>query len=123
MTAIWLCAVPLLDTGSLIIRRIGSGHGPLNRDLHHLHHLFLRAGFSVTQTWLIIVALTMLLAAVGLAGEFSGLPEHWRFYGFLFVTVIYHLSVTRLWRRGRIFGREILDMEVIRATRARESLT
>ena len=87
ITAVWLFAVPLLDTTTVMWRRWRSGESALVADQHHFHHAFLRAGFTVRQTWLGITGLALLLAAVGLAFELAALPDYLQllvFYRFCF---------------------------------------
>src|SRR5690606_40705004 len=44
-------------------------------DRDHLHHIFMRAGFSERQALAIITLVAVVLAAVGLAGESLQAPE------------------------------------------------
>jgi UDP-GlcNAc:undecaprenyl-phosphate GlcNAc-1-phosphate transferase len=46
VTALWLFALPLMDTVGVMLRRIWLGKSPFRPDRHHLHHLFVRAGLS-----------------------------------------------------------------------------
>jgi UDP-GlcNAc:undecaprenyl-phosphate GlcNAc-1-phosphate transferase len=45
----WTIALPLVDTCSLILRRLRGGSSPFGADRNHLHHLLLDAGYSSTQ--------------------------------------------------------------------------
>jgi UDP-GlcNAc:undecaprenyl-phosphate GlcNAc-1-phosphate transferase len=44
----WTIALPLIDTCSLILRRLRQGRSPFSADRDHLHHLMLDAGYSAT---------------------------------------------------------------------------
>jgi UDP-GlcNAc:undecaprenyl-phosphate GlcNAc-1-phosphate transferase len=46
VTALWLFALPLMDTVGVMLRRIWLGKSPFRADRHHLHHLFVRAGIG-----------------------------------------------------------------------------
>lgn len=45
----WTIALPLIDTCSLILRRVKQGRSPFCADRDHLHHLMLEAGYSPTR--------------------------------------------------------------------------
>ncbi len=64
--ALWLIAVPLLDTMAIMGRRIRDGRSPFLPDREHLHHILLLAGFGANRTVLIILAfhLSCILVAV-----------------------------------------------------------
>jgi UDP-GlcNAc:undecaprenyl-phosphate/decaprenyl-phosphate GlcNAc-1-phosphate transferase len=71
VAALWICAVPIIDTGSLIVRRLAAGTSPFSSDRQHLHHLMIDAGLSVNQ---VVVTLSITGAVCGAAGVFG-----WRF--------------------------------------------
>lgn len=72
MTAVWLLGIPLLDTIRLMFHRWRDGRSSMEADQYHLHHAFLKSGFSVMQTSVAITALLLCTTAVGLAGHVSG---------------------------------------------------
>ena len=108
MTAVWLIAVPLLDTTTLIWHRWRGGGSALRGDQHHLHHAFLRAGFSTGQAWLGILSLAIALAGAGALFEASGLPEHYSFWAFMLVAYGYFWTLRRTWRIQRFLGRDFI---------------
>lgn len=89
VTALWLLAVPLIDTVSLLIRRPLQGRSPFNPGCDHLHHRLLNAGFDAKQTVLIIHGCALLFGTVGLIGHFAGAPEGLMFMLFLALFAIY----------------------------------
>lgn len=44
----WTIALPLIDTCSLILRRLREGRSPFSADRDHLHHILLDAGYTAT---------------------------------------------------------------------------
>ena len=108
MTAVWLIAVPLLDTATLIWRRWRRGESALAADQHHLHHAFLRAGFSTVQAWFGIVGFAILLAGTGALFEASSLPDALSFWAFMAVAFAYHLAMRRTWTIQRFLGRDFI---------------
>jgi UDP-GlcNAc:undecaprenyl-phosphate GlcNAc-1-phosphate transferase len=105
VTALWLFAVPLLDTVFLLIRRLLEGKSPFEADQEHLHHAFLQSGFSVTATWLSMLLIAVALAGLGLLGEFFNWPQYARFYGFLALAAGYYLTMNKTWKTRRFLGR------------------
>lgn len=108
MTAVWLLAVPLLDTSTLIWRRWRSGRSALTADLNHLHHALLRAGFSVGQAWLIITLLALVLGGVGMLFELAGVPAYISFWAFMAVAFSYYGYMKKSWQTQRFIGRNFI---------------
>lgn len=98
ITAVWLFALPIIDTVAIMVRRVRRGRSPFSPDRKHLHHILLAAGFSVRSSVLIMLGIGMLLGGVGLAGEWSGIAESTMFYGFLLLFVAYYWVMQRAWK-------------------------
>jgi UDP-GlcNAc:undecaprenyl-phosphate GlcNAc-1-phosphate transferase len=98
ITAIWILAIPLMDTTALMIRRVLKGRSPFEADREHLHHILQRAGFTPGQTVFIVYALALLLAGVGVAGWWLGVPEYVMFYGFMALYGLYFYAVLHAWK-------------------------
>ena len=111
MTAVWLFAVPLLDTATQIWRRWRAGLSPLGADQHHLHHAFLRAGYSTGETWLNISLLALVLAGAGVLLEVSGAPDYLSFWLFIAVAYAYYFYMRRTWSRQQFLGRHFIFNE------------
>ena len=102
VTALWIFALPLLDTITLLIRRSIMGRSPFLGDREHLHHLLLLAGFTERQTLLLMVALATAAAAFGVAGERLNVPEPWMFGGFVALFGLYFWTTLHMLRRRRL---------------------
>jgi len=98
VTALWLFGVPLLDTVSVMLRRLWLRKSPFQADRNHLHHLFIRAGFRVSDTVWIIAFVQVLLGALGLLGSYLQVPEYLMFGAFLLVFAAYFYAIFRPWR-------------------------
>lgn len=76
-TAALVLGIPILDACWVFVRRILSGQSPMKADKLHLHHRFLKAGFSVRATVLILYAIAALFGMIalqtGTAGKVSAL--------------------------------------------------
>jgi len=108
MTAVWLFALPLLDTSTLIWLRWRDGRSAFSADQHHLHHAFLRAGYSVGQTWAVMLLLASGLAVIGIGFEFSGLPDWLSFYTFMALAFVYYFYVKHSWATQCFLGRHFI---------------
>ena len=99
VTALWLFAVPLMDTVSVMLRRIGMRKSPFHADRNHLHHLFIRAGFRVSDTVWIVSLIQMGCGATGVAGLLLGWPED-RMFGLFLVSFLTYFSLIAQPRRS-----------------------
>ncbi|TAA39581.1 UDP-N-acetylglucosamine--undecaprenyl-phosphate N-acetylglucosaminephosphotransferase [Corallincola spongiicola] len=98
VTALWVIAMPLMDMAAIMYRRMKKGQSPFKPDRDHLHHIFMRAGFSARQSLLIITILAVVLAGVGIVGELLNASDWLMFVGFLGVFVLYCYSLQHIWR-------------------------
>jgi len=98
VTALWLFAVPLMDTVGVMLRRVWLGKSPFRPDRHHLHHLFIRAGWRVQETVFAIALIQLGLGAVGILGMNAGVPEAMMVAAAVLVFMLYFYLIVRPWR-------------------------
>jgi UDP-GlcNAc:undecaprenyl-phosphate GlcNAc-1-phosphate transferase len=102
---VWLIAVPLLDMGVVMLRRLFSGRSPFAADREHLHHILLRRGLSDTATTSILLVAAVITAAVGLAIWKYRIPEALGFYGIIAIGIVLtasvHVASLRLARKAQ----------------------
>ena len=98
VTALWFFAVPLIDTVTVMIRRLWLGKSPFHPDRFHLHHLLLRAGFRTVDAVFMIVLLHSLFGVIGLAGFYWEVWESLMLAGFLGIFSGYFYVASRPWR-------------------------
>ena len=67
-------AVPFMDTGFVVAKRLKYGRKPWHADMEHFHHRMAKIGFSQRKTVAYLYGWTMMLAAVALALRF--VPYH-----------------------------------------------
>jgi UDP-GlcNAc:undecaprenyl-phosphate GlcNAc-1-phosphate transferase len=96
VTALWIIAIPLMDMFSVMFRRILSGNSPLQANRDHLHHAFLRAGFSTTTTTIIIGFISLIFCTIGVFSEISGIKESIMAGSFIIIFIFYNLLMMRL---------------------------
>jgi UDP-GlcNAc:undecaprenyl-phosphate GlcNAc-1-phosphate transferase len=112
VTALYLFALPLIDTVSIMLRRLAEGRSPFSPDQNHIHHLLMRRGLSVPQTWTVMMLAALLLVGLGVGLERLGVAEWQRALLFLGIALTYHRSVVNGLRVGRLWGRPLVAMLV-----------
>lgn len=83
-----ILAIPILDTVFAIIRRLLKGESISKPDKFHIHHQFLRRGFSHRDTVLIIYLINLLFAAASIVYFLKDRTMGYIIYGLLIVCVV-----------------------------------
>jgi UDP-GlcNAc:undecaprenyl-phosphate GlcNAc-1-phosphate transferase len=89
VTALWICAVPLMDMLVIVVRRYKNGKSPFKPDRDHLHHILQRVGYSARQTLAIISTLAIVMSMMGLMGEYFYVPDIIMLSMFIFMFACY----------------------------------
>ncbi|TPH17211.1 UDP-N-acetylglucosamine--undecaprenyl-phosphate N-acetylglucosaminephosphotransferase [Litorilituus lipolyticus] len=101
VTALWICAIPLMDMLAIVVRRYKNGKSPFKPDRDHLHHLLQRAGLSAKQTLVVISLAATFMSSIGLAGEHFMVNETLLLMGFLLMFVCYVSAIRVISRVGK----------------------
>jgi UDP-GlcNAc:undecaprenyl-phosphate/decaprenyl-phosphate GlcNAc-1-phosphate transferase len=107
VTALWIVALPLMDTVGIMLRRGLRGRSPLLPDREHLHHLLCRLGLGVNQALALALAVSAALAALGMTAQALEIAELYRFAAFLGLFAVYYTLVELLWMRLNRTGQHI----------------
>jgi UDP-GlcNAc:undecaprenyl-phosphate/decaprenyl-phosphate GlcNAc-1-phosphate transferase len=132
---LFILAVPFLDTGFVVAKRLKYRRAPWDADANHFHHRMARIGFSQRKTVMYLYAWSLMLAGVAVALRF--IPYHDRnvrhphyHAGWLVVMgviglialaasvyLVYVLEILkfRSWRGRELKDRELKDVEPERA--------
>ena len=97
VTALWICAIPLMDMVAIVIRRMKKGQSPFKPDREHLHHIFMRAGYTDRQALIIITCLSVALAGVGILGELFNIEHYVMAIAFVSVSLLYNYLLEHAW--------------------------
>ena len=97
VTALWLLAVPLLDTVAIILRRMIKRKSPFSADREHLHHALVLSGLAVAPSALIIYAASISAVSIGIYSHYVGISEQIMFYLFVSIFALYFFSMKRVW--------------------------
>jgi UDP-GlcNAc:undecaprenyl-phosphate GlcNAc-1-phosphate transferase len=90
VTALWICAIPLMDMLSIVIRRVQNGRSPFKPDRDHLHHLLQRKGLSTKQTLVVITSASVVFSTFGISGEILNINDVIMLGLFVSAFIIYH---------------------------------
>ena len=93
VTALWICAIPLMDMLAIVVRRYKNGKSPFKPDRDHLHHILQRAGLTSGQTLVAISSAAAVMSVIGLAGEYFNVTESVMLFGFIALFIIYVFSI------------------------------
>lgn len=107
VVALWLYAVPLIDTVSVMWRRVSEGRSPFQPDQRHLHHMLLRAGVSARKAWLILMLAAFACVLVAIAATRASWPEPAMAAAFLVMAFSHHWLMRSADRSGRWCGRTL----------------
>ena len=90
VTALWICAVPLMDMLAIVMRRYRKGKSPFKPDRDHLHHILQRAGLSSRQTLVVITVFSVFMSLLGVLGEYFQVPESIELLLFIVIFILYN---------------------------------
>jgi UDP-GlcNAc:undecaprenyl-phosphate GlcNAc-1-phosphate transferase len=96
VTALWICAIPLMDMLAIVVRRYKNGKSPFKPDRDHLHHILQRAGLSSSQTLFVISTVAAVMSFIGLAGEYFKVTDGIMLTGFVFMFACYVLVIKKI---------------------------
>jgi UDP-GlcNAc:undecaprenyl-phosphate GlcNAc-1-phosphate transferase len=103
--ALWLFVIPIVDTISIMTRRIIKGRSPFVADREHLHHFFVRSGYSDKSALVIIVIMSVLSSFVGLLMMKYNVEEWKIFVSFVFVFFLYFYITIHSWKVMKLIKR------------------
>lgn len=107
---ILLLAIPILDTLSVMVQRIGEGRSPFSADKNHIHHKLLALGFSHHQAVMVIYALQAALFVIAYFLRYESDLTILAFVGAFFLVALTLLQAAARsgWRLRRA-GAPVLD--------------
>jgi len=98
VAVLWLITIPLMDMLGIMVRRVAKKQNPFKPDRNHLHHIFMRAGFTSREALLIIVGSAAWWMMVGVLLEVQKVPEWLMLLLYFAVFGIYLLCLKYTWR-------------------------
>jgi len=83
VTPLLVLAVPIVDTVTVMTKRLMKNKNPFHADKRHLHHILLKMGYSNRQTATIIILLSAFFCSIAIAGSLLKIPEYYLFLFFM----------------------------------------
>lgn len=93
---LWCVALPVLDTLSVMYRRIRNGRSPFKPGRTHIHYLLLDAGFGARATLLIIVGSAIVIWCIGAVVRALSLGAGSNLIAFLIILMTYIYATGKL---------------------------
>jgi UDP-GlcNAc:undecaprenyl-phosphate GlcNAc-1-phosphate transferase len=112
-----ILAVPFLDTGFVVAKRLKYGRKPWSKDANHFHHRMARIGFSQRKTVLYMYAWTFLLASFAVAERVIPWHRHGH-YSVGWTILMVALGVAAL--AGSVYVVYVLEIFKFKRLRERE---
>lgn len=99
ITAVWILALPIGDTVTLLVRRSLRGRNPFRADRNHMHHILLALGLSSARTTALLFWIALAIGAAALAADRLGVPQYQMFYAYMAVLIGWGFAADFLCRR------------------------
>jgi len=87
---LWLFGIPLIDTLTVMVRRVKRKKSPFVADRTHIHHVLQQEGFSVSRTVLILSLVQMALVGIGVSFYLIHAPSYVVFWSFVLLITLYY---------------------------------
>ncbi|HWF33860.1 MAG TPA: MraY family glycosyltransferase [Solirubrobacteraceae bacterium] len=112
-----ILAVPFLDTGFVVAKRLKYGRKPWSADANHFHHRMARIGFSQRKTVLYMYAWSALLAAFAVAERLIPWHRHGTYHlGWTILMIAFGVVAVA----GSVYVVYVLEIFKFRRLRARD---
>ena len=93
---LWFAAVPIHDCLTCFVRRTWAGKSPFKPGRDHFHHVLNRGAPQARRTIVILTALQIVYAGIGLAGHYAGAPDALMFAGWSILGLTHFLLIRKL---------------------------
>jgi UDP-GlcNAc:undecaprenyl-phosphate/decaprenyl-phosphate GlcNAc-1-phosphate transferase len=97
--ALWVLMLPLANGFSVLLRRAVRGRDLFQRDDEQIHDYLCAKGFSQGEALLMLIVASAFLGAVGYAGWRFRVPDLAMYLLAIAAFAVYHVWMTRNWRR------------------------
>ena len=108
VTALWLLAVPLIDTFAIMTRRIIKGRSPFKADREHLHHFFIQSGVDDRKALIIISTLSIVIAFLGVWMQKNNMAEWKMFALFALILFLYLFGTMHAWKAMKFIKKRLI---------------
>jgi len=95
IVALLILAVPIVDTITVMMKRIVRGESPFKADQYHLHHIILRYGMSRSGAVRLILGISIVLSSFSLLSSVYNVADFWLFLVFVLYFIFYLVISSR----------------------------
>jgi UDP-GlcNAc:undecaprenyl-phosphate GlcNAc-1-phosphate transferase len=92
VTALWICAIPLMVMLAIVMRRYREGKSPFKQVRDHLRHMLQRACLTSRQTLVVISISSVIMSLSVVLGEYFQVPESIELALFVLMLILYNKS-------------------------------
>ena len=86
---LWLFGIPLMDTLTVMLRRVKQRRSPFDPDRTHIHHVFQDHGLSISFSVLMLGIVQLLLVGTGVIFYVVHAPDYVVFWSFVLLLSVY----------------------------------
>lgn len=116
VAVLWFALLLIYDTVEVVTRRLLRGRSPFLADKEHLHHVFLLARFSVTETVLTMGGITLIGVLIGMSTTVFYVPDSALFAAFILFGLLFLRWILHTWSVMRFLYRSICRRRADRRT-------
>jgi UDP-GlcNAc:undecaprenyl-phosphate GlcNAc-1-phosphate transferase len=107
VAVLWFALLIIYSTVEIVSRRVLRRRSPFKPDREHLHHAFILAGFSVTETVLALAGVTLIGVIIGISSSIFDVPDFILFGAFVLFGIMFLRVIFRSWRAMQFLYRSI----------------
>jgi len=104
---LWFSLLLIYDTVEVVARRLLRGKSPFAADKEHLHHVFLMAKFSVSETVMTMGGITLVGVLIGMSTTVVSIADSVLFAAFILFGLLFLRWIFRTWTVMRFLYRSI----------------
>ncbi|MBT8085175.1 MAG: undecaprenyl/decaprenyl-phosphate alpha-N-acetylglucosaminyl 1-phosphate transferase [Woeseia sp.] len=120
VAVLWFALLLIYDTLEVVARRMIRGKSPFSADREHLHHVFLLARFTPTETVFTMGGITLVGVLIGMSTAFISIPDSVLFAAFILFGVLFLRWIFHTWSVMRFLYRSICRRSGERRSRQTE---
>lgn len=107
VVALWFAMLLIYDTVEVVARRLLRRKSPFQADREHLHHVFLMAKFSESETALTMGGVTLVGVLIGIGSTLVYIPDSALFAAFILFGLLFLRWILHTWSVMRFLYRSI----------------
>jgi len=107
VAVLWFALLLIYDSVEVIARRLLRGESPLAAGREHLHHVFLLAKFSVSETVMTMGGITLVGVLIGMSTTLFYIPDSALFAAFILFGLLFLRWILHTWSVMRFLYRSI----------------